>query len=872
MEYARFLFGVFLMVLSGYLWSIVIFKKMSSVERVVFGFGFTLAFSSFVVMLSSFWIKVTSSFLFIFFIIYIGATVPFLAMKIKKSGLPFSLPEKKKMIKGVILAGILLFVFYMTFLPHSVNDYNLPFHADEWIHWGYTHGFMNHGDMEFPNPFTGGNEAISPEIGFHVFLANFKWLFGAELVTIFLFMPSLLAVFTSLAAFCLGERSERKFGLEAAFLVAFIPTSVRFLGPSFLVPLSLGLFLALFSLLIAQLEGYRKYPLLLSLVFFTALVHPPSAVAMVITLLCYAIFLPIEKKYKEGAVITLATIIPFLIAYFIIPKNYFEMGINALFGEEYVSTLPKVLLSLDYLGNIVWTLFFFASFMAIYKGKALQRGMFLAAFSFILIIFLYDKYTFGLPIIYDRSFSYLFLFVAVLAGYGLAGVRGYGEGGIKYVITRLEKIFQNRNKRKILTKGGSIAITILLCSTIASLAIPEHKEEEYYKMVNENEFSTFDWIGGNIDKYRDDYHSFEKAAVNPSKASVFSAVTGVYTLSAIFHPKYGVNILDEVNDFLDGKGKNIDFLEKYDIEVIYGDAENEYIEMVHENVYLYYGMPPIANFTFTPNKPKEKETVTFVSTSTTPYGSIINWSWDYGDGNKSQGTQYEFLFREGDTVRTRMKMNRSFTVEMWLWPGFSYDDGETHEWFLWSDGGTYINCYKHSNNRVYFVVRGEKWESAASVIEFEENTWHHFAGVYNGWTGTFNLYWDGKIMEVSGGGGVISSEEGAVIIGGRNGRWFNGDIKDVRIYGRTLSDTELEGNYQGNVTTDDLLAWWKLNESHGAVAHDKFGRNDATIYGIPEKKYRVHAYKGPGEYEVTLIVLNEDGFNDSISKKIVVSP
>ncbi|MEA2055062.1 MAG: LamG-like jellyroll fold domain-containing protein [Candidatus Thermoplasmatota archaeon] len=861
MEYARLLWGIMMMILSGYLWSLLIFKKMKVQERIVFGFGFTLAVSACIVMLFSIWMRVTGSFFALLFVVYMAIPIPFLAMK--KKSFSFALPERKKIMKGIILAGILIFVFYMTFLPHSVREYDLPFHADEWVHWGYIRGFMDSGEIKFPNPFTGGEWMVDPEIGFHVFLACFKWLSGAELKAIFLFMPSLLAVFTSLTAFSLGERSERKFGLGAAFLVAFIPTSNRFLGPSFLVPLSLGLFLTLLSLLIAQMKSYRKYPLLFFMVLFTAVAHPPSAVAMAIALLCYAILLPIEKNYREGAFIALAVIAPFLISYLVIPKSYFEMGISSLFGEKYTSTLSMVDINsyMGHLGYIVLALFFFASFMAIYKGKALHRGMFLAALSFISIIFLYDNYNFGLSIMYDRSFSYLFLFITILAGYGLAGIREYGEKGINYAI-KSKKFFHG----KISAKRVSIAIVILLCLTNAFFAVPQHKEEPYYKVISEKEFNAFDWIRNNIDGYRDEHHSFDRAAVPPLKAPAFSAVTGVHTICSNFLPKYGMNIEKEMKSFLAGKGKDIDFLEKYDIGLVYKNCENENLLEIHENMYLYYGLPPTANFTFTPRN----ESVTFISTSTTPYGKIINWTWDFGDGDISNGKIHGLKFEEGDYAKTKMKMNGSFSIEMWIQPDFSYNDGEIHEWFLWYGGGTYINCFKHSNNRVYFVVRGEKWKAAHPVIEFDANTWHHFAGIYDK-TGRFTLYWDGKFIEFATGGGKISSEEGSIIIGGRNNRWFNGCIRDVRIYGRTLNNSEVEGNYNGNVVTNGLVSWWKFDEGKGNIAYGRIGGQDATIYGARWVNYAEYTYGKAGEYEVTLTVRNEDGLSDSISKKIFVS-
>ena len=291
---------------------------------------------------------------------------------------------------------------------------------------------------------------------------------------------------------------------------------------------------------------------------------------------------------------------------------------------------------------------------------------------------------------------------------------------------------------------------------------------------------------------------------------------------------------------------------------------------IHEGIYLYYGIPPKADFYFIPSRPKAGEEISFIDNSTTSYGRVNKWLWEFGDGNVSHGEIAGLKFDEGDRVKVDMEMNESFTVEMWLMPFFSFDDGKIHEWFFWYGEGNYITCFKHSNNRIYFVVKGEKWEAARAVIEFDENEWHHFAGVYNKKASTFYLYWDGKIIEIKKGKGAVSFEGGYVIIGGRNNRWFNGCIKDVRIYNRALNGIEIQQNYEGNITTAGLMSWWKFDEGYGNIAHDSYDRINATIYGAKWMNYENHVYEKPGEYNVTLTVWNEDGLSNSISKKVAV--
>jgi PKD repeat protein len=55
---------------------------------------------------------------------------------------------------------------------------------------------------------------------------------------------------------------------------------------------------------------------------------------------------------------------------------------------------------------------------------------------------------------------------------------------------------------------------------------------------------------------------------------------------------------------------------------------------VGEVIYTPYLVPPVANFTFSPETPYAYEGVTFdASTSFNPHGSIINYTWNFDDGN-----------------------------------------------------------------------------------------------------------------------------------------------------------------------------------------------------------------------------------------------
>ena len=80
----------------------------------------------------------------------------------------------------------------------------------------------------------------------------------------------------------------------------------------------------------------------------------------------------------------------------------------------------------------------------------------------------------------------------------------------------------------------------------------------------------------------------------------------------------------------------------------------------------------------------------------------------------------------------------------------------------------------------------------------DSNRWHHVAGVYDAGERTLNVYLDGRLDNGCLIGNVTSRQllsESHVLIGRsgrRDGFWFKGNLDDVRVYSRPLSQSEIE--------------------------------------------------------------------------------
>src|SRR4030042_1099089 len=255
-ELAKLIGGIILLIIPGYLWSFFLFKNLKHSERITFGLilGLGVLCNGLFVIDMLLDLPLTAIKVFLLLAVYATSSVVVFFYFIYKSGLPKLYLSSLKNPRVLLLLGILTFTVFMAFLPHLHNRYYLPFHVDEWIHWEYSRAVMEQGSSLLINPYTGNDTIRSLESGFHYITVSLKWITGTTFNTIVVFMPAVIMLFMSLIAFTIGERSERKFGLEVAFLIAFIPTTCRILGPSFSVALTMGLLFTIFIIWLVQLK------------------------------------------------------------------------------------------------------------------------------------------------------------------------------------------------------------------------------------------------------------------------------------------------------------------------------------------------------------------------------------------------------------------------------------------------------------------------------------------------------------------------------------------------------------------------------------------------------------------------------------------
>ena len=146
-----------------------------------------------------------------------------------------------------ILILIIVLGIYIAWIPRQTGI--LPIHLDEWFGMACAKQILIQGDTaDLIDPFYGGQPWFFQfaERGFHLLLGVLQKITGMDWLSIYRYIPSVIFVMTILATYIMGKRLG--FGLESAFFVSLLPTTVGILGPTFLVPVATGLLFVPLSL------------------------------------------------------------------------------------------------------------------------------------------------------------------------------------------------------------------------------------------------------------------------------------------------------------------------------------------------------------------------------------------------------------------------------------------------------------------------------------------------------------------------------------------------------------------------------------------------------------------------------------------------
>jgi hypothetical protein len=469
---------------------------------------------------------------------------------------------------ALLVLPVMALAFYLAFIPHQ--SYPYPVHIDDWMHLANAEAIMKAGSVHYLDPFF-GRSMVGPgsnlELSFQLFWGVFQRVSGISWLTIFRFFPSILMAITVLAVYAMAGRLG--FGWEAALFAALVPTTVGILGPAFLVPVAMGLlFVALAVLVAFSFPGWRGYLVLFVFTSFLVAIHAPSAICLVIILAPYAL-LNVRGDLRRSLGLGLALLLPFLAPF---PWIFRMLGPTAgqLLTPQPLPTYIDFPMVIKTFGNVPVALCLLGTLALAVKGGRKNYGLVLGFLALLLMLVVFYVFHYGLSIMYERGLMFMMLMTGIMAGAGLMEVR---------TVRRPSWFRPGERLDPWLRYFGWTAAMALVAVTL-SIAIPARNSLPYYHMIDAADYQDFAWIRDNVGA------AYNRAILDPWKATPFAAVTGKYVYTRIH--AFPTETDEAASRFLGDGCADTSFLRENGINIVYtpGEVNNPDLTEVRQGIYL----------------------------------------------------------------------------------------------------------------------------------------------------------------------------------------------------------------------------------------------------------------------------------------------
>jgi len=476
--------------------------------------------------------------------------------------------KRSHLIEAILLCLILALALFMALYPRL--DYPLPLHVDEWMHLGHTQQIVDTGSLSYPDPWQGGREIVEghPETGYYTWLSTLQISTGMPWLMLARLMPAIVLGIITFAAYAWGRKWG--FGLEAALFTTFIHTTIRFLGPAFLVPVTLGL--VFFPICLMLLEKLKRdwipVPLIILSLASLFLIHGTTAVALGlllgISLILYLILSRGQGRRLPATICLLALPVSAL-AIFLWNPSLVKEYIQAIISTEHLPMDP-IPYPFPELGYMMVTLAAVGFGFMIAKGG--WRNYTLVIFTSILLLFvlLYRHwFDIGPEILYERGWLYVMLPMALMAGYGLSRLYHLGLG-----------FFKRRNWR--------LPLIYLLLVVVVAFALFQrvsgYSKESYYHIIDGPTYYDFVWAGEELPQS-------SNALLIPDTAWAFVPITGKYVFTARAAP-WGIEEVIMITKFFRSGARNTSLLVAMDVDLLYSPfpLNNPDLVEVRDKLYI----------------------------------------------------------------------------------------------------------------------------------------------------------------------------------------------------------------------------------------------------------------------------------------------
>lgn len=231
---------------------------------------------------------------------------------------------------------------------------------------------------------------------------------------------------------------------------------------------------------------------------------------------------------------------------------------------------------------------------------------------------------------------------------------------------------------------------------------------------------------------------------------------------------------------------------------------------------------------------------------------IVHWKFNEGDGSTSldsSGNVHNVTLGSGSTWDNNGKYDKAIkisggsgigaysldsidfdntnklTVSFWLYKTASSDYQRLVGKYFYSGGslGSWLIYFNNANKITFTVNNGSSFLGLIAPPRISNNTWYHVTGTYDG---TYiKIYINGVLENSTTHAGTIPNSAYCLTIGytantdcvSSPQNTFYGSIDDVKIWKRTLSDSEIFFEYQQNKP----YAHWSFDRDEHAFATNK---------------------------------------------------
>ncbi len=481
-----------------------------------------------------------------------------------------SLSERQRcVIEGLLLVLILLLAFFMAYIPHL--DYIYPIHIDEWWRYGDAQSLIETGHIPYPDPFSSGETLYEDiEVGYHLLIGVIKVVTDISWLSLFRFLPGIIFALLVFQAYAFGK--GRGFGLGAAFLVSLIPTTVRFLGPAFLVPVSFGLvFVPLTLYVLHRLMLDMRGSVILFLISLSLLfIHPPTLVVVTGIIVVHLVFLQFDKekarKRMRYTILLLTSIIPIYILMLVWAPTWVDFVVSETISPELHLQLPPIQDALPKYGYIPAALFVLGALTIIYKKRD-YLALVILAISLLAFLQIYAWFYVGLDILYERGWLYLYVLMALLGAIALKEIWGWIMISLK-------------NCPKIANIVSYTVVSVLVIISFV-MSLNSHLSEPYYHVIDDRAYQDFLWVNKYVPQ------KYQIGILDTHQAWAFAAISGKFAYTAEISPNFHA-MGRSAMEFLEGGAKDTSWLEERGITIVYTaePVDNAKLIKVSNNTYL----------------------------------------------------------------------------------------------------------------------------------------------------------------------------------------------------------------------------------------------------------------------------------------------